>query len=243
MAVAVGPKHTCGECVFYKGENGYCDEWKIHVDNTEPNCPRFMLATDGGPVIVTRLESVQPDECKTSESKSRHRNYHPDLTNTRVAELILAGKTQKQIAKEYGMTPQAICRLVQQAVDEGLLVKTGNGWYVAPDNAGQASQQRTETADASTADAIESLREDLVILGEWAIRLDKRCEQLERRIEQLQDAIIERLAAVGISIASVQRDVGAIENEIPNNAIDKLLDVIETQQAIIRNQLAGGRCE
>ena len=241
MAVAVEPKHTCGECVYYTSENGYCDEFQIPVRNTDPNCPRFMLATDGGPVMVTRLESVQPDECKASESESRYRNYHPELTNTRVAELILAGKTQKQIAQEYGMTPQAISRRVQQAVDEGLLVRVGNGWYVAPDNAGQVPRQRTEIADASTAD--EPLREDLVKLGEWAIRLDKRCEQLERRIEQLQDAIIERIAAVGIAIASVQRDVGAIENEMPNNAIDKLLDVVETQQAIIRTQLTGGRCE
>lgn len=240
MAVAVEPKHTCGECVYYESENGYCDEFQIPVRNTDPNCPRFMLATDGGPIMVTRLESVQPDESKTSESESRYRNYHPELTNTRVAELILAGKTQKQLAKEYGMTPQAISRRVQQAVDEGLLVKVGNGWYVAPDNAGQASRQRTETADASTADA---MREDLVKLGEWAIRLDKRCEQLERRIEQLQDAIIERLAAVGLSLASLQREVGDLEKEMPNNAIDKLLDVIETQQVIIRTQLTGGRCE
>lgn len=159
MAVAGGPKHTCDG-----GENGYCDEWKIHVDSSEPNCPRFMLATDGGPVVVRRLESVQSDECKTS--------------------------------------------------------------------------QRTETADASTADA---MREDLVKLGEWAIRLDKRCEQLERRIEQLQDAIIERLAAVGISLASLQREVGAVEDEMPSSAIDNLLDVIETQQVIIRTQLRGGR--
>lgn len=169
MAVAVGPKHTCSECVSYSEENGYCDEWKIHVDSSEPNCPRFMVATDGGPVIVTRLESVQSGE--------------------------------------------------------------------------RSAWQQTETADASTADAIESLREDLVILGEWAIRLDKRCEQLERRIEQLQDAIIERLAAVGISLASLQREVGDLEKEMPNNPIDKLLDVIETQQVIIRTQLRGGRCE
>lgn len=167
MAAAVRPKHTCSECVSYSEENGYCDEWKIHVDSSEPNCPRFMLATDGGPIVVTRIESVQADECKTS--------------------------------------------------------------------------QRTETADASTANVIESLREDLVILGEWAIRLDKRCEQLERRIEQFQDAIIERLAAVGVSIASLQRDVGAVEDEMPSSAIDNLLDVLETQQVIIRTQLRGGR--
>ena len=159
MAVAAGPKHTCAECVSYSEENGYYD-----VDSSEPNCPRFMLATDGGPVVVRGFELVQSDECKTS--------------------------------------------------------------------------QRTETADASTADA---MREDLVKLGEWAIRLDKRCEQLERRIEQLQDAIIERLAAVGISLASLQREVGAVEDEMPSSAIDNLLDVIETQQVIIRTQLRGGR--
>ncbi len=85
----------------------------------------------------------------------------------------------------------------------------------------------------------DTLQSDLLKLGEWALRLDKRCDSLEKRFEQtdaridkLEEAVIRRLASLGLSVAGVQNDIVRVDQQLQNE-----LERVVTNQRIISDQL------
>ena len=85
----------------------------------------------------------------------------------------------------------------------------------------------------------DTLQSDLLKLGEWALRLDKRCDQLEQRFEQmdaridkLEETVIRRFASLGLSVAGVQNDIVRVDQQLQNE-----LERVVTNQRIISDQL------
>ncbi len=77
-----------------------------------------------------------------------------------------------------------------------------------------------------------ALQSDFLKLGEWALRLDKRCDQLDARINKLEETITQRLASLGLSIAGVQNDIVRAHQQLQNE-----LERVVTNQRIISDQL------
>lgn len=77
-----------------------------------------------------------------------------------------------------------------------------------------------------------TLQADLLKIGEWAMRLDKCCDQLDARIDKLEETLLERLTDIGLLIAGVQNDIVRVDQQLKNE-----LERVVTNQRIISDQL------
>ncbi len=356
---------TCNDCGYYSPTSMYCMEWRAGGIRATESCGRFipcegsfegslpsqkrLESRDGVKGLSAKAKAVDSKTksrgksrgCKDGLDKSRKRD--DDNLITRVAELLLQGKQQKEIAEKFEVSISAVARYIRRALDEGKVVRLERGRYVAPGSPeatvpkkdqlnsllaakyilggltqaeiaekygigqptvhyhiskavereelvrvglgeyeagpalatyGDASTAIQEQADRvqdktemepdtpkpdteldkqqssklSVADHDHSsdldklthrldelqgtLRSDLLKLGEWAMQLDKRCDQLDARINKLEKTITQRLASLGLSIAGVQNDIVRAHQQLQNE-----LERVVTNQRIISDQL------
>jgi len=256
MAVAVETVKQCGTCLFHRDGNRYCSRWKQVVEPTDA-CDAWAPANAGGPVKVSYVEPVKAS--RTKQEKPANSRNESGLTPGIVAELIMQGKTQTAIAEEYGTAPGSVNWQVQRAVETGLLRKVGRGQYVAPDEDTETEDQPVVQPEVAQAAEVEEkpveksaeteiMREDLIKLEQWALRLDKRHDDLF-------GWLVDRLTSLALAIIGLEKDLASVEARLLNQIgevrdaivaekgvfsaqlVDRLLRVLDAQQEIIKSQL------
>ena len=131
-----------------------------------------------------------------------------------VAELVLKGWSYRRIAEKNGYdSASSVSRHLRAAVDKGLIIRKGRGEYVAP--------AKEEEPRKKEDDKVQKSVEDLRQIGEWILDFDKRLRAMEKSITQ---------AAASLEGAGKQE-----ESAGPVLDADRLLDILEAQQAAIRD--------
>ena len=244
---------TCNDCAYYSPTYGMCGEWRSPVGR-EDSCGRF-LATDGSGKLRRVDKSQKPEVEDMAEVRGGRKT---GLTYQRVAELILDGWTRDQIMDEYGIANSTIGGHLGRAVKAGLLERVGMGEYVAP--GGKPVAKKEPEANVEIAGAEEMTMPTIPIeaqldkLGEWVLRIDARLRATEKQVSDAVAQAGQELANIASSITGLEGDLLAIETAQRSisqglDAIskrldradhtDRLLTILETQQAIMVDMARG----
>ena len=202
---------TCDECANYRPSTARCAEFGKGVEGDD-TCKRFV-ALDGSTVpenfkpFLTRR--IAPEEPKVAKRPKR-------LGRAKVVELLLAGKTQKEIAEEYGVAQGTVSTQVSTAVAKGEILRVGHGKYApvpkeAPAEAAPMDDERLEAIK----EGVDEVR--------WATT-----EQVTA-IEQLMVAVLELRAEIAELRAMVQ--AGQADGD-DKQLVDRLLALLEAQLGV-----------
>ncbi len=203
---------TCLECANYRPQTSHCAEHVRQVDGDDV-CGRF-LATDGSTVpenfrpFLTRR--IAPEEPEVATKPKRR------LSRAKVVELLLAGKTQMEIAEEYGVAQGTVSTQASTAVAKGEILRVGRGKYApvpkeAPAEAAPMDDERLEAIK----EGVDEVR--------WATT-----EQVTA-IEQLMVAVLELRAEIAELRAMVQ--AGQADGD-DKQLVDRLLALLEAQLGV-----------
>jgi predicted transcriptional regulator len=236
MSSALPSAEKCGRCVNFIPRNWSCLEWHIQVQPEAKACNRFQVCDgladdDFKPVMTVQIRPGESDaaendalsavaeqtvaEKETSEKRVK-------LGEDKAVELILAGCSQYEIARQFGVSKATIASHVANAVKKGRLVKVGYGKYAAPQ---QEEDEKLAVHDEQAVqggagqEAESAVRADESEKGPAGLAEDKLAV-LEKRLTEFQEGVVERLVAVGVFVAELRSSVKRIEGQL-----DELWDV------------------
>lgn len=236
MSSALPSAEKCGRCVNFIPRNWSCLEWHIQVQPEAKACNRFQVCDgladdDFKPVMTVQIRPGESDaaendalsavaeqtvaEKETSEKRVK-------LGEDKAVELILAGCSQYEIARQFGVSKGTIASHVANAVKKGRLVKVGYGKYAAPQ---QEEDEKLAVHDEQAVqggagqEAESAVRADESEKGPAGLAEDKLAV-LEKRLTEFQEGVVERLVAVGVFVAELRSSVKRIEGQL-----DELWDV------------------
>lgn len=202
---------TCDACANYRPSTARCAEYGKCVDS-DATCGRFV-ALDGStvpkdfrPFLTRRIAPEEPEVAKRPKPLGR----------AKVVELLLAGKTQKEIAEEYGVAQGTVSTQVSTAVAKGEILRVGYGKYApvpkeAPAEAAPVDDERLEAIK----EGVDEVR--------WAT-----AEQVTA-IEQLRVAVLELRTEIAELRAMVQ--AGQADGD-DKQLVDRLLALLEAQLGV-----------
>lgn len=236
MSSVLPSTEKCGRCVNFIPRNWSCLEWHIQVQPEAKACNRFQVCDgladdDFKPVMTVQIRPGESDaaendalsavaeqtvaEKETSEKRVK-------LGEDKAVELILAGCSQYEIARQFGVSKGTIASHVANAVKKGRLVKVGYGKYAAPqqeeDEKLAVHDEQAVQGDAGQ-EAESAVRADESEKGPAGLAEDKLAV-LEKRLTEFQEGVVERLVAVGVFVAELRSSVKRIEGQL-----DELWDV------------------
>lgn len=218
---------TCDECANFRPSTARCAEYGKCVDS-DATCGRFV-ALDGStvpkdfkPFLTRRIAPEEPEVAKKPKPLGRDR----------VVELVLAGKKQADIAREYGVHTSTVAIHLRRAVEEGEIVKLGRGEYAPP---GMPVPEKliaeTTSGQKWSVSAGEAAADDkrLEAISEGVDEVRWATAEQAMAIEQLRVAVMELRAEIAELRAMVQAGKGGSDDKA---LVDRLLTMLEAQLGV-----------
>jgi predicted transcriptional regulator len=239
MSSVLPSAEKCGRCVNFIPRNWSCLEWHIQVQPEAKACNRFQVCDgladdDFKPVMTVQISKSEESELGTAEqgalgvvaeqtaTEKASPKKRVKLGEDKAVELILAGCSQYEIARQFGVSKATVASHVANAVKKGRLVKVGYGKYAAP------QQEEDEKLAVHDEQAVQGgagqEAESVVGVGEPekepAGLAEDKLSLLEKQLTEFQEGVVERLVAVGVFITELKNSVKRIEEQL-----DELWDV------------------
>ena len=239
MSSVLPSTEKCGRCVNFIPRNWSCLEWHIQVQPEAKACNRFQVCDgladdDFKPVMTVQISKSEESELGTAEqgalgvvaeqtvAEKETSEKRVKLGEDKAVELILAGCSQYEIARQFGVSKGTIASHVANALKKGRLVKVGYGKYAAP------QQEEDEKLAVHDEQAVQGgagqEAESVVGVGEPekepAGLAEDKLSLLEKQLTEFQEGVVERLVAVGVFITELKNSVKRIEEQL-----DELWDV------------------
>ena len=238
---------TCNDCAYYNVRNGACLEWRAPVDPGDI-CGRFIAADGSGRLKAVETKTKEPEAEMVAEAKRKRR--YSGLTCEKVAELIIAGKTAKEIAAQYGLAYGTVTGHIDRALKAGLLVRVGHGKYAAPGSEPEAPA-KAEPETAPVESKLVAQESDVHKIGEWILDFDARLRKMETRLADGLGGIADKLGDMQGSMLALRQahvvtsqSVGGIKEHLEQvesrpDHTDRLLTILETQQRVMESLMRG----